>query len=84
MHMIVHCDNQVVVFITVYLTFCDKTKLIKIDYRCICSKVLTRNILALHVSSLDKVAYIFTKSLICVLYDYVGSKLGISDLHAQA
>ena len=60
------------------------TKHIEIDFYFIHDKVLMRVISTPHVSSSDQLADIFTKNIIGVSYDCLGSKLGMLDLYSPA
>ena len=84
MLMPMHCDNQEVIFIAGNLAFHERTKHIEIDCHFIHDKVLMGVISTPHVSSSNQLADIFTKSVIGVLYDCLGSKLGIFDLYSPA
>ena len=76
MPMPMHSDNQVVIFIAGNLAFHERTKHIEIDCHFIRDKVLMGVISTPHVSSSDQLADIFTKSIIGVSYDCLGSKHG--------
>ena len=82
MHMPVHCDNQAAIFIVGNLAFHERTKHMEIDYHFIRDKVLMRVISTPHISSSDQLTDIFTKSIIGVSYDCLGSKLGMFDLYS--
>ena len=84
MPMPMHCDNQEAIFIAGNLAFHERTKQIEIDCHFIRDKVLKGVISTPHVSSSDQLANIFTKSVIGVSYDCLGSKLGMFDLHSPA
>ena len=84
MPMPMHCDNQAAIFITGNLAFHERTKHIEIDYHFICDKVLMGVISTPHVSSSNQLADIFTKSVISVSYNCLGSKLGMFDLYSPA
>ena len=84
MPMPMHCDNQEAIFIARNLTFHERTKHIEIDCHFIHDKVLMGVISTPHVSSSDQLTDIFTKSIIGVSYDCLGSKLGMFDLYSPA
>ena len=84
MPMPMHCDNQGAIFIARNLAFHERTKHIEIDCHFICDKVLMGVISTPHVSSSDHFVDIFTKSIIGVSYDCLGSKLDIFDLYSPA
>ena len=75
--MPIHCDNQKAIIIAQDFAFHQGTKDIEIDSYLIREKVLMRVISGPHVSSLDQLTDIFTKSIIGVSYDCLGSKLGL-------
>ena len=84
MPMPMHCDNQAAIFIAGNLAFHERTKHIEIDCHFIRDKVLMGVISTPHVSSSDQIVDIFTKSIIGVSYDCLGSKLGMFDLYSPA
>ena len=84
MSMPMPCDNHAAIFISRNLAFHKRTMHIEIECHFICDKVLMGVISTPHVSSLDQLADIFTKSIIGVSYYYLGSKLGMFDLHSLA
>ena len=84
MHMPMHCDNHEAIFISRNLAFHKRTNHIEIDCHFISVKVLMGVISTPHVSSSNQLADIFTKSVIGVPYDCLGSKLGMFDLYSPA
>ena len=84
MPMPMHCDDQAAIFIARNLAFHKRTKHIEIDCHFIRDKVLMGVISTPHVTSSDQLADIFTKSVISVSYDCLGSKLGMFDLYSPA
>ena len=84
MPMPMHCDNQAAIFIARNLAFHERTKHIEIDCHFIRDKGLIGVISTPHVSSSDQLTDIFTKSIIGVSYDCLGSKLGMFDLYSRA
>ena len=82
--MPIHCGNQEIICIIGNLAFHKRTKHIEIDFHFISDKVLMGVISTPHVSSLDQFVVIFTKSIIGVSYDCLGSKLGMFDLESTA
>ncbi|CAA6669248.1 unnamed protein product [Spirodela intermedia] len=82
--MLIHCDNQAVIFIACNLTFHNHTKHIEINYHYIRDKVMSRLISNLHVTSFYQLTNVFTKSLVGISYDVMCTKLGIFDLYASA
>ena len=82
MPMPMHCDNQSAIFIAGNLTFHERTKHIEINCHFIREKVLMRVISTPHVSLSNQLADIFTKSIIGVSYDCLGSKLGMFDFYS--
>ena len=84
MPMPMNCDNQEAIFIAGNLAFHKRTKHIEIDCHFIRDKVLMGVIYTPHVSSSDQLADIFTKSIIGVSYECLGSKLGMFNLYCPA
>ena len=73
--MHIHGDNKVTIFIAENLAF---------HCHFIRDKVLMRVISTPHVSSSDQLTNIFTKSIIGVSYDCLGSKLSKFDIYSLA
>ena len=84
MPMPMHCNNQTAIFIARNLAFHERTKDIEINCHFICDKVLMCFISTPHVSSSNQLVDIFTKSIIGVSYDFLGSKLAMFDLYSLA
>ena len=84
MPMPIYCDNQTDILIVGNLAFHKRTKHIEIDCHCIRDKVLMGVISIPHVSSSDQLADVFTKNIIDVSYDCLGSKLGMFDLYSPS
>ena len=84
MPMPIYCDNQETIFIPRNLAFHERTKKIEIDCHFIRDKVLIEVISIPHVSSSNQLINIFTKSIIGVSFDYLGSKVGMFDLCSSA
>ena len=82
MPMSMHYDNQVAIFIARNLEFHERTEPKK-DCHIIHGKVLMEVISTPYVSSLDQLANPFTKGIIGVSYNCLGSKLSMFDLYVQ-
>ncbi|CAA7406196.1 unnamed protein product [Spirodela intermedia] len=82
--MLIHCENQAVIFIARNLIFHNRTKHIEIGYHYIRDKVMSRLISNLHTTSFHQLTNVFTKSLVGISYDVMYTKLSIFDLYASA
>ena len=82
--MPMHCDNHAAIFIAGNLAFHERTKHIEIDCHFIHDKVLMGVISTPYVSSSYQLTDIFTKSVIGMSNDCLGSKLGMFDLYSPA
>ena len=80
--MPLYCDNKSTIFIFGNLDFHERNKHIWIDCHFIHEKALMGVISTPHVSSSNQLADIFTKSIIGISYDCLGSKLGMFDLYS--
>ena len=79
-----HCDNNTAIFIVENLVFRKRNKHIEITCHFICENVLKGVIYTPHVLSSDQLVNIFTKSIIRVSYDCLGSKLGMFNFYTIA
>ncbi|CAA6659490.1 unnamed protein product [Spirodela intermedia] len=80
--MLIHYDNQIVIFIIGNSTFHEYTKYIEIDCHYIQDKIMSRLISTLHVTSSHQFADIFMKNLAGISYDVMYIKLDMLNLYA--
>ena len=71
------CDNQICVKMTKNILFHDKTKHIEIRYHFIWDIVQKGALNIKYVSIEEQVAYVLTKPLACVKFEYFQDKIGV-------
>ena len=77
----IHCDNQSCVKLSKNPVFHDKLKHIEIKYHYIQDMVQRGSLNFQYVATCKQIAYVFTKSLAKVIFEYFKERL--SDIHIK-
>jgi len=81
-YLVMHCDNQVVMYITNNSVFHGRRKHIEVDCHFILDMVMAKQIVTSYVSTGAQLSDIFTKALFWKPFLIMCNKLGMIDIYA--